>query len=570
VTTGDDKTVVRPSDRVPQQLDETQPTVAGNGSPTMPTPSGMIPNAPLTPPTIPDVQLEGELGRGGMGVVYRGRQPYLDRKVAVKLLLLARDRDGAEYLKRFQREAKILAGLSHPHIVGCYQAGATPDGNPYLVMEFIDGPNLREWVTSKGPLAPRQALALVRDCARALEHALGSGIIHRDVKPENVLLAKRDGDPPWTAKLVDLGLARPTAKGAGGSEMHLTMQGVLMGTPATMAPEQFDDPDHVDHRADIYGLGCVLYHALTGMPAFASKTLGELVSAKVSGPIPDPNSTRRDLPRGIAELVQWLLARDRAQRPQTYHDLIERCDALLRDPEGTRSSPMPMMLGAGAVLVAAIATAAYFALHTSGAAVVQPTRETPTQSPLKPIAAPAGTPAAVPEFGEAQPLIPRNPTQFPTVWAPEGESSLWAPNEEAEDEVVGTHGAIAHALEGKPTRIAGTLHHGASDRVAIAFAFANGDAISLTVKRLNTISAGLEGGERAKPLGSLLTSPIDLHAREDLPFELTATGTTVQGTIAGYPLGPLASPGLPTAVVLYVEQQEGPAQVGHLTLSYPK
>ena len=168
-----------------------------------------------------------------------------------------------------------------------------------------------------------RAVALGVPVLRALAAAHGAGLVHRDVKPENVLLSP-SGKPgsafPWTAKLVDLGLARPSAKEEGG-EMNLTMQGMLMGTPATMAPEQFDDPDHVDYRADIYGLGCVLFHALTGSPAFNSRTLGEIVSSKVSGTIPNPAVLRDTIPREVCDLVTKMLARDRGMRPQSYVDV---------------------------------------------------------------------------------------------------------------------------------------------------------------------------------------------------------------------------------------------------------
>src|SRR5688572_30424987 len=220
-----------------------------NSQQTVASTPGPLPGAAVPRPTIPEVELQAEIGRGGMGVVYRGRQTYLDRHVAVKLLLVDRAAADDEYVRRFQREAKILAGLSHPHIVACYSAGITSDRHPYLVMEFIDGPNLKNWIAEHGPLKPLQALRVVRELAQALGHAHQSGIIHRDVKPENVLLAKREGDTsdfPFQAKLVDLGLARPQGTG---SDMNLTGTGQVMGTPTTMAPEQFDDPEGVDFRA---------------------------------------------------------------------------------------------------------------------------------------------------------------------------------------------------------------------------------------------------------------------------------------------------------------------------------
>ncbi len=352
---------------------------------------------PSARPSIPDVELGEEIGRGGMGVVYRGRQSYIDRRVAVKLLLVDKA-GGEEFLKRFQREAKILAGLAHPHIVACYQAGITTEGNPFLVMEYIEGPNLRDWLNQHGKLSERQALAVVRDLAHALEHASGQGIIHRDVKPENVLLQKRDQAPPgdpfaYQVKLVDLGLARPVSTGGSTS---LTMQGVVMGTPATMAPEQFEDPDHVDFKADMYGLGCVLFHSLTGSPAFTSPTLAQIVTAKISGDIPDPSAAVSGLSRPVVELVRSLLARDKAARPESYRALIMRCDALLNGEAVPDRSPL-MLRAALAAITVAVVVASWFAFASSGQA------KAPAPAPAAPLAtrelAPA--PTAAPAPGQA-------------------------------------------------------------------------------------------------------------------------------------------------------------------------
>lgn len=285
-------------------------------------------------PEIPGVKLQKELGRGGMGVVYRGKQEFLDREVAVKLLL--DQKKNAEYIARFKREAKILAGLQHPNIVTCYQADITADGVCFLVMEFVDGPNLRQCIEKEGVLDEADALRVCRDLASALERAHEKKIIHRDVKSENVLLSRAVNVSDATkfryrAKLTDLGLARPESRDATSSKsLYLTLENAVMGTPLTMSPEQFDDPAGVDHRTDIYGLGCVLYDMLVGQPVFLEKTLSTLLLAKRKAARgPDPRLRRANVSAPVAELAMRMVAAGREDRPQTYEEVIACCEALL-------------------------------------------------------------------------------------------------------------------------------------------------------------------------------------------------------------------------------------------------
>ncbi len=308
-----------------------------------------------TAPVIPGVQLDDVIGEGGQGVVYHGRQSYLDREVAVKIL----SQGGTQFAARFQREAKILAGLTHPNIVSCYQAGVTNAGHCYLVMELIEGPNLRRWINEHGSLSIEDALAVCRDLARALGHAYESGIIHRDVKPENVLLRSNGQREAFAfdVKLADLGLARPESKRDSQPEMHLTGAGAMIGTPPTMAPEQFEDPSRADFRTDIYGVGCVLFHMLTGQPAFRKPTLEATIAQKMSPTPPDVRELRPDLPTAIVDLVSKMLAKSPEDRHSSYAELIADCEWTpppLEVVVARRSRLMPALVTAFVVVLIAV------------------------------------------------------------------------------------------------------------------------------------------------------------------------------------------------------------------------
>ena len=203
---------------------------------------------------FPDLEILGVLGQGGMGVVYKARQKQLDRLVALKVLNAElAGRPG--FVERFQREARALARLSHPNIVSIHDFGQR-DGRCYLVMEFVDGLNLRQMMVA-GIITPELALSIVPKVCEALQFAHDEGILHRDIKPENILV-----DRKGRVKIADFGLAKLT--GEPDTADSLTRTGMAMGTPRYMAPEQYADTKTVDHRADIYSLGVVFYEMLTG------------------------------------------------------------------------------------------------------------------------------------------------------------------------------------------------------------------------------------------------------------------------------------------------------------------
>jgi serine/threonine protein kinase len=203
---------------------------------------------------FPQLEILELLGQGGMGIVYKARQPRLDRLVALKILPAEAGRDLA-FAERFVREARALAKLSHPSIVTVYDFGES-GGRFYLLMEFVDGVNLRHLLQEQR-LTPEQALTIVPQLCEALQYAHEQGVVHRDIKPENILLDKRGH-----VKIADFGLAK--LLGPKVADSALTGSQQIMGTPHYMAPEQWERPQSVDHRADIYSLGVVFYEMLTG------------------------------------------------------------------------------------------------------------------------------------------------------------------------------------------------------------------------------------------------------------------------------------------------------------------
>jgi serine/threonine-protein kinase len=253
-------------------------------------------------------EITGLIAHGGMGTVYRARDTVLDRTVALKVLKAGGS--GPEFVARFRTEATNAARLSHPNIVAVYDFGYEDD-TPYMAMEYVDGQNLREILTQQGPLPIDVAAQVASQVASALEHARRAGIVHRDVKPENILITT-DG----RVKVADFGLSRALA------ESRATQAGMLFGTAAYLAPEQVQGSG-ADHRADVYSLGIVLYEALTGTTPFTGDSPVVIAYKRVTDDVPSARAMRADVPSSLDAVLLRATMRDPDERYPTAGAMSE-------------------------------------------------------------------------------------------------------------------------------------------------------------------------------------------------------------------------------------------------------
>ncbi|ACY17001.1 serine/threonine-protein kinase [Haliangium ochraceum] len=289
--------------------------------------------------TIDRYRIEAVVGAGSMGDVYRGIDADLQRKVAVKILS-ERHRDNRELRARFVREARAVAAISHPNVVQVFTTGSF-DGRPYIAMEFLDGIDLGSSVAKQGPWDSGTAAAAIRDAGLGLQAAAHAGLIHRDVKPTNLVLLQGGG-----VKVTDFGLAKPLEPG---DEPALTAMGVVVGTPDYIAPEQARG-EQIDQRVDIYALGGTLYFLLTGMPPFRTGRPSDdkylkVVARHLRNPVPDPRERNPDADPELSELTRSMMAKSAEDRPPYVQliahldDIAARLDAGPRRPSTNSRQP---------------------------------------------------------------------------------------------------------------------------------------------------------------------------------------------------------------------------------------
>ncbi len=302
-----------------------------NGGPKKPPTSGRHALAPsikaLTGTVLHDrFRLDKPIARGGMSVLFKATQIQLGRTVAVKLMVLPEAADDAVLEKRFLREARAVAALKHPNTVTVHDYGRTPDGTYFMVMEYLDGRNLSRTIREQGPLPPGRAIPIALQICGSLDEAHQLGLVHRDLKPSNVFLSSLGGNPDHITVL-DFGLVKINKKSADENDAWETRSGILIGTPAYMAPEQIVDED-VDARTDVYSFGALMFHVLAGRPPFEDPSEFRVLQQHVKEPPPRLSSVYPDCL--ASEDLERVVRRCLAKAPERrYPSMADVAEALL-------------------------------------------------------------------------------------------------------------------------------------------------------------------------------------------------------------------------------------------------
>lgn len=369
-------------------------------------------NEVIIPKELGPYTVQGEIARGGMGIVLRGHHTQLDRNVAIKLLRAEVAGDSVSR-DRFMREARATAKLRHPGIVAIHDVTSDAD-RTYLVMDFVEGQSLKE-ILRRGPIPPQRAAEIMATVCRAVAHAHEHGILHRDLKPDNVLIDGKTRAP----LLTDFGLAkvfqtdsdsravRKDESGryvrarppSGHGELGLTMEGEVMGTPLYMAPEQIDpDLARVGPQTDVYALGAVLYECLTGRPPFDADSIMAIFDAHLTQPPTPPRSLNPLTPSALEGIVLRALQKDPEERFTSAGAMAKELERFLGGAKVTISRPQlqqlpsePLFSRAHVALVASfalLATAGYFAVNRPGAAAPLDLATQPQPSPVATATAP--------------------------------------------------------------------------------------------------------------------------------------------------------------------------------------
>jgi serine/threonine-protein kinase len=281
------------------------------------------------------------IGHGGMGAVYEGENTAIARRVAIKVLLqLAAGQEGM--VERFEREAQAAGRIGNDHILEVLDMGTLPDGERFMVMEYLDGDSLQDRIDRQGQLGAAEISPLARQLLTGLQAAHAAGIIHRDLKPDNVFILKEKAGRKDYIKIIDFGISKFTQLGG---DMKMTATGAVMGTPYYMSPEQAKGVSAADARSDLYAVGVIIYRAVTGQVPFEGQTFNELLFKIVLSPLPNARDIVPDLDPAFDSIIAKAMARDAGDRFQTAGDFIAALQewettgkAVTVPPESTQES----------------------------------------------------------------------------------------------------------------------------------------------------------------------------------------------------------------------------------------
>jgi eukaryotic-like serine/threonine-protein kinase len=344
------------------------------------------------------------IANGAMGMVYRARDAKLNRQVALKVLYPHLTND-VNLMRRFEREAQTIAQLSHPNIVALYDTD-TADGYVFIAMQLIEGVSLGARMRQNAGVnkaSAKETLEVAKQIGAALDYAHARGLVHRDVKPDNILC---DNDGRYF--LTDFSIVQLA------NATNLTQAFASLGTPAYMSPEQGQGSRTIDHRSDIYSLGVVLYEMMAGVPPFEATTPIGVVMKHINEPLPPLHKTRSDAPAGVRQLIEKALAKQAAQRFQKASDLVASADRALNAPEPAASAPegrLRLALAGGGLIALLIAGVAGISLLTGSSQSEASAGATNTAPPVV-VEAPAATATATPSATPA-PTSTDAPTATP-------------------------------------------------------------------------------------------------------------------------------------------------------------